>query len=54
MFNNKSKIYNETILDYLDRKLKERYTEVEGLPFDFNLGYAGGAFGNFYAARIRS
>jgi para-aminobenzoate synthetase len=41
MFNNKTKIYNEPILDYLDRKLKERYTEVEGLPFDFNLGYAG-------------
>ena len=33
--------YKETIFDYLDRNLRERYVPVEGMPFDFNLGYAG-------------
>jgi len=33
--------YNESIITYLDRTLRERHTIVEGLPFDFNLGYAG-------------
>lgn len=32
---------NESIFDYLNRMLKERYIETDGLPFDFNLGYAG-------------
>ncbi|SIT19329.1 para-aminobenzoate synthetase [Thalassolituus maritimus] len=32
---------HESILDYLDQKLKTRYIETEGLPFDFNLGYVG-------------
>lgn len=32
---------NETIFDYLERELKSRYIETEGLPFDFNGGYAG-------------
>lgn len=35
------KEYNESIFTYLDRTLKERHTIVEGLPFDFNLGYVG-------------
>ena len=33
--------YNESIFTYLDRMLRERYASVEGLPFDFNLGFAG-------------
>lgn len=33
--------HNETIFSYMDRQLRERYARVEGLPFDFNLGYAG-------------
>nr|WP_275265886.1 aminodeoxychorismate synthase component I [Gloeothece citriformis] len=33
--------YKETIFDYLDRNLRERYVPTEGMPFDFNLGYAG-------------
>ncbi len=32
---------DESIFPYLDRKLRERQTVVEGLPFDFNCGYAG-------------
>lgn len=30
-----------SIFEYLDRMLKERRTVTEGLPFDFNGGYAG-------------
>lgn len=33
--------FNESIFTYLERTLNERFTSVEGLPFDFNLGYAG-------------
>jgi len=33
--------YNESIFTYLDRALRERHATTEGLPFDFNLGYAG-------------
>jgi para-aminobenzoate synthetase len=33
--------YNESIFNYLDRTLRERHATTEGLPFDFNLGYAG-------------
>jgi para-aminobenzoate synthetase len=33
--------HNESIFDYLDRTLRERYVPIDGLPFDFNLGYAG-------------
>lgn len=40
-YQGKTEILNESILDYLNRMMKERYIEVEGLPFDFNLGYAG-------------
>jgi para-aminobenzoate synthetase len=31
----------ETIFSYLDRKIQERHALTEGLPFDFNCGYAG-------------
>jgi para-aminobenzoate synthetase len=34
-------VYNETIFSYLDRVIRERQTATEGLPFDFNCGYAG-------------
>ncbi|MBK8161618.1 MAG: aminodeoxychorismate synthase component I [Gammaproteobacteria bacterium] len=34
-------VFNESIFTYLDRMLHERHAVVEGLPFDFNLGYAG-------------
>ncbi len=34
-------VFNESIFTYLDRMLRERNVSVEGLPFDFNLGYAG-------------
>ncbi|MEH6582162.1 MAG: aminodeoxychorismate synthase component I [Halioglobus sp.] len=40
-FNGETTVTNETIFDYLNRELKERRIDVEGLPFDFNLGYAG-------------
>ena len=33
--------FNESIFSYLDRTLNERYANIDGLPFDFNLGYAG-------------
>jgi para-aminobenzoate synthetase len=33
--------FNESIFSYLDRMLTERRIETEGLPFDFNGGYAG-------------
>lgn len=33
--------YDESIFCYLDRQLRERHIETEGLPFDFNCGYAG-------------
>ena len=31
----------ESIFSYLDRQLRERHIDTEGLPFDFNGGYAG-------------
>ncbi|MBK7904609.1 MAG: hypothetical protein IPJ97_18070 [Proteobacteria bacterium] len=31
----------ESIFCYLDRQLRERHIDTEGLPFDFNGGYAG-------------
>ncbi|MGE3481535.1 MAG: aminodeoxychorismate synthase component I [Gammaproteobacteria bacterium] len=34
-------VFNESIFTYLDRMLRARHAVVEGLPFDFNLGYAG-------------
>lgn len=34
-------VYNESIFSYLDRAIRERHTVTEGLPFDFNCGYAG-------------
>lgn len=34
-------IHKEPVLDYLKRMMNERYMPVDGLPFDFNLGYAG-------------
>jgi len=40
-FQGKTEILSETIFDYLNRMLKERYIETDSLPFDFNLGYAG-------------
>ncbi len=40
-YNGITEIYNEPVLDYLNRTMKERYIQVDGLPFDFNLGYAG-------------
>ncbi|MEH6593387.1 MAG: aminodeoxychorismate synthase component I [Halioglobus sp.] len=40
-FDGETTVTSETIFDYLNRQLKERHIEVEGLPFDFNLGYAG-------------
>jgi para-aminobenzoate synthetase len=33
--------HQESIFSYLDRQLRERHIETEGLPFDFNGGYAG-------------
>ncbi len=36
-----TEVHHEDIFSYLDRILKERQTVTEGLPFDFNLGYAG-------------
>jgi para-aminobenzoate synthetase len=33
--------HDESIFCYLDRQLRERHIETEGLPFDFNGGYAG-------------
>jgi len=33
--------YNENIFSFLDRMLKERHVETEGLPFDLNGGYVG-------------
>ena len=32
---------NNTLFDYLNQKLNERYIESKNLPFDFNLGYVG-------------
>ena len=40
-YQGKTEIFNESIFDYLNRVMKERYAHVDGLPFDFNLGYAG-------------
>ncbi len=40
-YQNKTEVYNESIFNYLNRMLKERYMQIDGLPFDFNLGYAG-------------
>ncbi len=37
----KAEVHKEGIFDYLDRMLRERHATIEGLPFDFNLGYAG-------------
>lgn len=37
----KAEVHKETIFSYLDRMLRERHAAIEGLPFDFNLGYAG-------------
>jgi para-aminobenzoate synthetase len=31
----------ETIFSWLDRMLRERHVQAEGLPFDFNCGYVG-------------
>lgn len=33
--------FNESIFTYLERMLKERHKVIEGLPFEFNLGYVG-------------
>ena len=33
--------HSETIFGYLDRQLRERRIETEGLPFDFNGGFVG-------------
>jgi para-aminobenzoate synthetase len=33
--------HNESIFSYLERELLARHVETEGLPFDFNGGYAG-------------
>lgn len=33
--------HQEGFFEYLDGKLRERHSITEGLPFDFNLGYAG-------------
>ncbi len=33
--------HEESIFSYLDRQLRERHIDTEGLPFDFNGGYAG-------------
>jgi para-aminobenzoate synthetase len=33
--------YKETLFDYLNRQLKERFIKDDSLPFDFNLGYVG-------------
>lgn len=35
------KVIHESIFDYLDKALTEKHIETEGIPFDFNLGYAG-------------
>ena len=37
----KTSTYEESIFSYLDRQLRERHIDTEGLPFDFNGGYAG-------------
>jgi para-aminobenzoate synthetase len=34
-------VHAESIFSYLDRQLRERRIETEGLPFDFNTGYVG-------------
>ena len=36
-----SEVFRESIFDYLERTLEERQVLTEGLPFDFNCGYAG-------------
>lgn len=40
-YQGKTEVFDESIFDYLNRVMKERYAHVDGLPFDFNLGYAG-------------
>ena len=37
----KTSTFAESIFSYLDRQLLERHIDTEGLPFDFNGGYAG-------------
>ena len=37
----KKRIFEENIFSYLERMLQERNVKTEGLPFDFNCGYAG-------------
>jgi para-aminobenzoate synthetase len=34
-------VHDESVLDYLERMLRERLVQTEGLPFDFNCGYVG-------------
>jgi para-aminobenzoate synthetase len=33
--------HDENVFSYLDRTLRTRHVDTEGLPFDFNCGYAG-------------
>lgn len=40
-YQGKTEFLSESILDYLDRMIKKRHVQVDGFPFDFNLGYAG-------------
>jgi len=40
-YKGETEVFNESIFDYLNRMMKERSIQVDGLPFDFNLGYAG-------------
>ena len=40
-YNGRTRVHNESIFTYMDRMLRERHVQSEGLPFDFNLGYAG-------------
>jgi para-aminobenzoate synthetase len=40
-YHGRTRVHNESIFTYIDRMLRERHVQTEGLPFDFNLGYAG-------------
>jgi para-aminobenzoate synthetase len=40
-WNGETKEFHQDIFSYLEHSLQERHTSTEGLPFDFNLGYAG-------------
>ncbi len=41
IYQGEEEVHDESIFSYLERMLEERALSVEGMPFDFNLGYAG-------------